>query len=78
MKTTWEYDQDPRYGYLRIDTEESHSSGFELVVTDTSGGTYGFTYSDGKMEPTCICSAWSYGECCCSNVDSDYWEVSEV
>ena len=66
MKYSYEYDQDPRYGWHRLVLEEGDSK--EFILVDEGGLHYGFTFSDGKLEPTCICSAWSESECACANV----------
>ena len=57
---SWQYDQDPRYGWVSIDTERDRGSS-TLIIVDN----YGFTYKDGTMTPTCICSAWNESECSC-------------
>ena len=67
MTPTYEYDQDPRYGWVNIDMGDKKEG--LIVVQDCDGICYGFTFSDGKMTPTCICSAWSESECACPSVD---------
>jgi hypothetical protein len=62
MKVSFVYDQDPRYGWASVDLGDSDKG---LIIVHTAEGSKGFTYSDGKMEPTCICSAWSEDECAC-------------
>ena len=64
MRVSYEYDQDPRYGWVRI---ESDISSFTVVVEGREGQTHGFQFTGGKMVPTCICSARSEGECGCPN-----------
>jgi hypothetical protein len=58
---SYDYDQDPRYGWVRVDTGDRKEL---LFVVDNNG----FTYKDGNMEPTCICHAWSASECACPNM----------
>jgi hypothetical protein len=67
MKVTFEHDQDPRYGWASIDIGESKSA--LIVVHSEERGSMGFQFEDGKMHPTCICSAWYPGECSCIGVD---------
>lgn len=55
------YDQDPRYGWVSVDTNERKDL---LFVVDNNG----FMYKDGEMTPTCICYARSEFECGCSNM----------
>jgi len=57
----YDYDQDPRYGWVRVDTKGRREL---LFVIDNNG----FTYRDGKMTPSCICSARYAGECGCQNM----------
>ena len=64
MKVSYEYDQDPRYGWVRVDAD---ISSFTFVVQDRKGETYGFQFSEGKVVPTCICHARSANECACPN-----------
>lgn len=66
MKVKHEYDQDPRYGWASIETGES---GECLIVVHDNTGSHGFTYANGEMKPTCICSAWNADECACEGVD---------
>lgn len=73
MKTSYEYDQDPRYGWVLIEMGDRRSG--DVLVTDRNGLTHGFTYQDGKMTPTCICHAWNEGECACTNLEHDYWNA---
>ena len=67
---SYEYDQDPRYGWVSVDTEDRKSL---LFVVDNNG----FIYEDGTMKPTCICYARSENECGCSNMFGkwDDWGV---
>lgn len=67
MKATYEYDQDPRYGWVNINMEEKTTG--TIVVQDSDGVCHGFTFAEGSMTPTCICSAWYEHECSCSGVD---------
>jgi len=76
MKVTYEYDQDPRYGWASIDLEESTR---ELVVMHSlTGGTRGYHYDGETFTPTCICSAYFPSECGCVGVDwgdpEDYYD----
>ena len=57
---SWQYDLDPRYGWISIDTERGEGKE-TLIVVDN----HGFTYKDGKMTPTCICNAYHENECGC-------------
>lgn len=66
MKCTYDHDQDPRYGWASIMTEGRKEV---LIVVHDESGSHGFTFCDGKMTPTCICSAWNESECCCVGVD---------
>lgn len=70
MKVSYEYDQDPRYGWASIDLEGATTG---LIIIHTESGNRGFNFSerDGTMTPTCICNAWYSGECCCPDVDWD-------
>jgi len=76
VKVSHEYDQDPRYGWASIDFDGQTTG---LVVVHTSSGSLGFAFSerDQTMKPTCICSAWSQGECSCPHLDVEYWGNSE-
>ncbi len=67
MKVSYEYDQDPRYGWASIDLEDSEAG--LIVVSDEFDRCYGFKFFQGVMRPTCICNAWSENECACPNVD---------
>ena len=73
MKTEvhYNYDQDPRYGWVNINTERKSLT---VIVQDSSGQSYGFEYSEGEMRPTCICYAYDNFECGCTNLPLDYWE----
>lgn len=66
MTPTYEYDMDPRYGWVNINMGDKEEG--LVVVQDSDGMCYGFTFGDGKMTPTCICSAWNESECCCHGV----------
>lgn len=68
MKCTYEYDQDPRYGWASIDLEGKETG---MIVIHASNGSFGFEFSDGVMTPVCICNVWDEGECACPNVDWD-------
>jgi len=68
MKVSYEYDQDPRYGWASIDLEGKED---ELIVIHAPDGSRGFTYKDGVMIPTCICHAYSASECACPDVNWD-------
>ena len=70
MKVGFDYDQDPRYGWASIDLSGATTA---LVVIHSDRGSEGFNYCRGQMVPTCICSAWSEGECSCVNLPPDYW-----
>lgn len=60
------YDLDPRYGWIDIQTYGRK----ELTIVIDGNG---FTYNDGRLTPTCICSAWNESECGCSNMTGE-WE----
>jgi hypothetical protein len=66
MNVSYQYDQDPRYGWAEIDVGDSKDS--LIVVSGNFGGSLGFTFDGEKMVPTCICNARYSGECCCPNV----------
>lgn len=74
IKTSYNYDQDPRYGWVSIDMDKSTS--VDIIVQDKGGVSYGYTFRDGNIAPTCICSARSRGECGCHNLPWDYWGLS--
>jgi len=63
MNCSYEYDQDPRYGWVSVNMGDKKEG--LIVVQDEGGVCYGFTYSDGKMVATCICNAYSKAECGC-------------
>ena len=67
MKVSYEYDQDPRYGWVSIDLEGKKKG---LIIIHTSKGSFGFNFSekDGSMTPACLCHAWHESECSCPNV----------
>ena len=67
MKVSFEHDQDPRYGWASIDIEEAKEA--LIIVHGGEVGSLGFTFKNGEMTPTCICSAWNESECACPNVD---------
>jgi hypothetical protein len=69
MKVSFEYDQDPRYGWAFIDLGDSSEG---LIIIRTDEGSKGFMYTDGEMKPTCICSAWSRNECACGGWEDAY------
>jgi hypothetical protein len=71
-KVTHEYDQDPRYGWVSIDIRGDSS--VLVVIHSESGGSQGFTYSNGEMTPTCLCTAWSASECSCGLYGDDGYE----
>lgn len=71
-KVLYEFDQDPRYGWVDIETDQEE---LLLVIRDREGKSYGFSFSDGQMEATCICYAWNSSECSCLNLPFDYWEI---
>ena len=62
VTTSWQYDQDPRYGWVSIDMNGEKSA---LIVVHDEDGSHGFNYKDGVMTPTCICNAWDESECAC-------------
>ena len=64
MKVTHEYDQDPRYGWARVELSERDCL---IVVVDENSIHYGFNFRDGEMVRACICHATSRDECCCYN-----------
>lgn len=66
MKVSYEYDQDPRYGWASISVDGEVEN--LIVVHTEEGGSYGFSFCDGEMTPTCICHAYSESECACPNV----------
>lgn len=65
MKVSYQFDQDPRYGWASIETERGKSC---LIVVHDETGSHGFDYADGKMTPACICNAWTESECVCPGV----------
>ena len=69
IKVTHEYDQDPRYGWASVDIGDANS--VLVVIHSESGGSQGFTYSNGVMTPTCLCNAWSVSECSCGLYGDD-------
>lgn len=73
MKVSYEFDQDPRYGWASIDLDGQTTG---LVVVHTASGSLGFAFSerDQEMAPTCICSAWSESECACPHLGAGYWD----
>jgi len=68
MKVSYEYDQDPRYGWASVSLDGATTG---LIVVHTERGSFGFNFveRDGTMRPTCLCSAWNEGECTCPGVD---------
>jgi hypothetical protein len=66
MKVSYEYDQDPRYGWASIDVGGDREP--LIVVHSEDSGSRGFIYKNGEMIPTCICSAWDASECSCSGL----------
>jgi hypothetical protein len=72
MKVEFEYDQDPRYGWASIDIGEKTNS--LIIVHSLEYGSRGFEFRNGKITPTCICSAWNEGECACPGVD---WHTTD-
>jgi hypothetical protein len=66
IKVSYEYDQDPRYGWASIDVTESRNP---LIIVYTTKGSRGYTVNTkGFLVPTCICSATTRGECGCVGV----------
>lgn len=70
-RVSYEYDMDPRYGWVRIGTDLIQET---IVVEDKSGMTYGFTYKNGEMTPACICNAYEPSECACPNYSWGEWD----
>lgn len=68
VSASYNFDQDPRYGWVNIDSEDEKPI---TIVIQSGGGSYGYIFSKGEFKPTCICSAWSAGECTCS---TGVWE----
>ena len=68
MKVKYAYDQDPRYGWVNVDIGDEKE--VLIIVYSEEDGSRGFTYGNGEMVPTCICSARTASECACPNV---YW-----
>lgn len=65
MTVAYEYDMDPRYGWASIDVGNVSEP---LIVVHGKSGSFGFTFRDGQMVPTCICYAYEASECACPNV----------
>lgn len=68
MQVSYQYDQDPRYGWASIQIEKGERC---LIVVHDETGSHGFSYENGEMTPTCICSAWNASECACPGVAWD-------
>lgn len=68
MKVSFQYNQDPRYGWASVDLEWETTG---LIIVQTRSGSVGFNFVelDNSMVPTCICSAHNEGECSCPHVD---------
>lgn len=75
MRVTYEYDNDPRYGWASVDLEEKTTG---LVIVHSNRGSLGFRFNEREMsmEPTCICSARRRHECSCPHLDTSYWSDS--
>ena len=69
MKVSYEYDQDPRYGWISIDVGDNKET--LIVVHGADGGSRGFTFDGENMMQTCICHAYSASECACPGVSWD-------
>jgi hypothetical protein len=71
-KVSIEHDQDPRYGWVRVELTGNTAG---LIIVDVDNECYGFEFKDGLMTPTCICRARSARECACPNDpwDRDGW-----
>jgi len=65
IKVSYEYDQDPRYGWVSVETNGRKEI---LVIIYAEGVARGFSFNGEIMEPTCICSARESYECGCPNV----------
>lgn len=69
INASYQFDLDPRYGWVSAISEDGdHPIDF---VIQQGGRCYGYTFNGGNFEPTCVCSAWSAGECCC---ETGRWE----
>lgn len=68
INASYQFDLDPRYGWVSVTSEDERPISF---VIQQGGRSYGYNFKDGNFEPTCICSAWSAGECCC---ETGRWE----
>lgn len=73
MKVSYEFDQDPRYGWASIDVEGKEDA--LIIVHGAEGGSHGFIFRGGEMIPSCFCSARNEGECACPNVE--WWTHNE-
>ena len=73
LKVSYEYDQDPRYGWVSVNLEGETTA---LIVVHTESGSLGFNFNEReqKMVPTCICNAWNSSECSCPHLEDDYWD----
>lgn len=67
MKVSYQYDQDPRYGWASIEVEGKNDN--LVIIHSPEYGSLGFEFKNGEMVPTCICSAWDRDECACPNVE---------
>lgn len=72
MTPKYEYDQDPRYGWVNINMDDDMEG--LIVIQDKDGQCHGFKFRDGEMTKTCICSAWNSSECCCVGVSWNDWD----
>lgn len=70
MIVSFEYDQDPRYGWARVDLDGQTTG---LIIVVDNGKHYAFNFCKGEMKPTCICHAYEPSECGCPNW-SEVWE----
>ena len=68
MKSSYEYDMDPRYGWVCIDTEGSSTA---FIMINNKG--YSWSEKTNQVVPVCSCNAWEESECCCSHLPYDYW-----
>lgn len=59
---SYQYDMDPRYGWVHVDATGHKSLQFVIMH---EGKHYSFDFSNGNMSPRCCCAAWDASECCC-------------
>lgn len=70
VSSHYDFDQDPRYGWVKVDAFD-HKGPIDIII-QTGEGTYGYSFKNGVFEPFCTCSARSAGECCCQTGNWEY------